>query len=69
MRSSATQPRAQGRFVPTITDRQIVHLQELVRSPKVSTGHRINVRTALKRFVSRSEATREITRLQRIVRA
>jgi hypothetical protein len=69
MRSSATQPRVNGRFVATITDAQIVHLQELVRSAKVSTGHRINVRSALKRFVSRSDATREITRLQRIVRA
>ncbi len=67
MRSTTTQPRTAGRFAPLVTDAQILHLQDLVRSPKVSTGHRINVRRALKGFVTRNEASREITRLHRIV--
>lgn len=69
MKSTTTAPRTNGRFVPQITDRQVLYLQDLVKSPKVATGHRINVRVALKRFVARDEASREIARLRRVVHA
>ncbi|CAN5240892.1 hypothetical protein BH20GEM2_BH20GEM2_16880 [soil metagenome] len=70
MRSTTSRPRNEsGQFLPLATDRQVVFLQDLAKSGKVGARHRINIRKSLKRYVTRAEATREITRLARIVRA
>lgn len=66
MKSYATQPRNGGQFAPLATDKQILELQNLAKAGFVSKGHRINIRSGLKRFVTRADASAEITRLHRM---
>jgi hypothetical protein len=69
MQVQTTHPRIQGRFAPLATPAQRAHLQRLIRSARVSQGHRILIRTLLKDKLARREATRRITVLERIVGA
>lgn len=67
MRYSLTAPASD---VKLASDAQKNLLRNMVKSKLVSAGHRINVRMALKKgFVTSQDASAEITRLQRIVRA